>query len=182
MACRMVRIGDVATYRKISVAPQAGTVYQCYSLPAFDNGRHPDTFDGSDILSNKLLIEPGDILVNKLNMRFKRIWPLGGLLENSICSTEFVPLVPNATIDRSYLLYVLLSDDFTSTLSGMRTGTSGSHQRVKPEWILDYRFELPDMGIQQKIGGILSAIDDKISINNRLNDYLAEEPNGLRAA
>ena len=174
MGCRMARIGDVATYRKISVAPQAGTVYQCYSLPAFDNGRHPETFDGSEILSNKLLIESGDILVNKLNMRFKRIWPLGDLLENSICSTEFVPLVPNATIDRSYLLYVLLSDDFTSALSGMRTGTSGSHQRVKPEWILDYRFELPDMGIQQKIGGILSAIDDKISINNRLNDYLLE--------
>ncbi len=173
MGCRTVCIGDIATFRKESVKPLAGTTYHCYSLPAFDNARKPEVLDGSEILSSKLRIEPGDILVNKLNMRFKRIWPIGALEENSICSTEFVPLQPNAEIDRNYLLYILLSDCFTESLAGMRTGTSGSHQRVKPEWILDYRFELPPMNTQLKISGVLSSLDAKIETNTKLNGYLA---------
>ena len=174
MGCRTVRIGDVASFRKESIKPVAGVTYRCYSLPAFDNAKTPETLDGSEILSNKLRIEAGDILVNKLNMRFKRIWPVDKLLPNSVCSTEFVPLCPKGNIDRNYLLYILLSDDFTRQLSGMRTGTSGSHQRVKPEWILDYHFELPDETLQHRIGGILSSIDAKVAANSKLNGYLAE--------
>lgn len=173
MGCKSVRIGDVAFFRKESVKPAPGTTYRCYSLPAFDNGKTPEILDGSEILSNKLAIEDGDILVNKLNMRFKRIWPIESLPANSVCSTEFVPLSPKGNIDRSYLLYVLLSDDFTNSLSGMRTGTSGSHQRVKPEWILDYRFNLPDEVAQRRIGSVLSTIDCKIKANTQLNGYLA---------
>ena len=174
MSCKTACIGDVAAYRKTTVKPLEGTLYNCYSLPAFDNNRTPETLDGSAILSSKLHVEKGDILVNKLNMRFKRIWPLRSLKPNSICSTEFMPLVPNDSIDPRYLLYVLTSDRFTNRLSGMRTGTSGSHQRVKPEWILEYSFPLPDMIVQERIGSVLGTIDEKIALNNQLNGYLEE--------
>lgn len=173
MKCNSARIGDVASFRKVSIKPDAGTIYHCYSLPAFDNARKPEILDGSEILSNKLHIENGDILVNKLNMRFKRIWPINSLQANSVCSTEFVPLCPNEKVDRNYLLYILMSDDFTNALSGMRTGTSGSHQRVKPEWILDYKFPLPSIEKQRRIGSFLSSLDQKIAINTKLNGYLA---------
>ena len=173
MKCNSARIGDVASFRKVSIKPDAGTIYHCYSLPAFDNARKPEILDGSEILSNKLHIENGDILVNKLNMRFKRIWPIDSLQANSVCSTEFVPLCPNEKVDRNYLLYILMSDDFTNALSGMRTGTSGSHQRVKPEWILDYKFPLPSIEKQRRIGSFLSSLDQKITINTKLNGYLA---------
>lgn len=99
MGCKNVCIGDVATYRKDSIKPVAGVTYRCYSLPAFDNCRSPEILDGSEILSSKLKIEKGDILVNKLNMRFKRIWPLNELDDNSVCSTEFLPLHPKESVD-----------------------------------------------------------------------------------
>lgn len=174
MACNRVRIGDVASFRKQPIKPEPGVIYCVYSLPAFDNGRAPEVLDGSEVLSSKLHIEDGDILVNKLNMRFKRIWPICQAVENSVCSTEFVPLVPNDHIDPRYLYYVLLSDQFTHELSSMRTGTSGSHQRVKPEWILNYEFKLPDKPTQRKIGSFLGTLDSKIVLNQHLNDYLAE--------
>ena len=173
MGSKKVCIGDVASYHKESVTPMPGTCYSCYSLPAFDNKKMPEKLDGSEILSGKLLVRNGDILVNKLNMRFRRIWPVDNPSENSICSTEFVPLHPNETIDRRFLLYVLMGDAFTNELAGMRTGTSGSHQRVKPEWILSHRFPLPDLDTQVKIGHVLGSLDRKIELNNRLNDYLA---------
>ena len=174
MGCKNVCIGDVATYRKDSIKPVAGVTYRCYSLPAFDNCRSPEILDGSEILSSKLKIEKGDILVNKLNMRFKRIWPLNELDDNSVCSTEFLPLHPKESVDPVFLLYTLLSDSFTKELSGMRTGTSGSHQRVKPEWVLGYRFDLPDLDCQRKIGIVLAAIDLKIACNAKINGYLSE--------
>lgn len=175
MGCKVVRIGDVAVFRKESVKPKAGVIYHCYSFPAFDNACTPEVMDGSKILSSKFRFVAGDILVNKLNMRFKRIWPIGDqLAPNSVCSTEFIPLTPNENVDRNFLLYVLLSDSFTRKLSGMRTGTSGSHQRVKVDWILDYEFMLPDFTTQCKIGDILATIDAKIALNGRINDYLEE--------
>lgn len=180
MGCKFVRIGDVATFRKESVKPEAGVIYYCYSFPAFDNVCTPEVMDGSKILSSKFRFVAGDILVNKLNMRFKRIWPIGDqLAPNSVCSTEFIPLTPNENVDRNFLLYVLLSDSFTRKLSGMRTGTSGSHQRVKVDWILDYEFMLPDFTTQRKIGDILATIDAKIALNGRINDYLSEIASAL---
>lgn len=78
--------------------------------------------DGSAIASNKLSVSKGDILCNKLNMKFKRIWRVDADLQNSICSTEFVP-IQAVNVDRNFLYYILTSDDFTSKMSGMRTGT-----------------------------------------------------------
>ena len=63
MGYRTVRIGDVATFRKESIKPVEGVTYHCYSLPAFDNAKTPEVLNGSEILSNKLKIETGDILV-----------------------------------------------------------------------------------------------------------------------
>lgn len=174
MGYRRVRIGDVAAYRKDVITPISGVKYTCYSLPSFDNGCTPELLDGKDIRSSKLRIEFGDILVNKLNLRFKRIWPITSVRSNSICSTEFVPLVPKGTIDPHFLYYVLKSDTFTNKLANMRTGTSGSHQRVKPEWILDYQFALPSRSVQEAIGYILGVLDRKILLNRLLNDYLEQ--------
>ena len=174
MKVQRVKLGDVASFRKISVKPEAGTTYHCYSLPAFDNDKAPEILDGGEILSNKLSINGNDILVNKLNMRFKRIWRIDKLEQNSVCSTEFLPLVVNDDVNRDFVYYVLLSDEFTRELSGMRTGTSGSHQRVKPEWILDYELNLPPLATQTQIARILSAFDSKIEVNNKLNAKLEE--------
>lgn len=174
MSSSEVAIGDIATYRKEPIHPQSGTPYSCYSLPAFDNNQTPELLDGSEILSDKLTIKSGDILVNKLNMKFKRIWNVEHAGTNPICSTEFVPLQINEEIaDRRFVFYVLLDERFTHQMSEMRTGTSGSHQRVKPEWILSYRFNLPDLSIQRQIGSMLAAIDNKRVINARINGYLA---------
>lgn len=169
---KTTRIGDVVSTTKITVKPKPGTQYWHYSLPAFDAGMKPVYEDGSAIASNKLSVSKGDILCNKLNMKFKRIWRVDADLQNSICSTEFVP-IQAVNVDRSFLYYILTSDDFTSKMSGMRTGTSGSHQRVSVDWILDYEFNLPGIETQQRIGALLGQIDSRIRNNAQLNDYLA---------
>ena len=112
----------------------------------------------------------GDILFNKLNVKFKRVWDIDfDINENSICSTEFIP-IQGKHIDRNFLYYCLISPNFTNEMKYLSTGTSNSHQRINPKDIKDYDLFLPiDKEIQRKIGHILKLLDKKISINTEIN-------------
>lgn len=168
-----VRIRDIVEVAKHGVTPQAGSTYHHYSLLAFDNGRKPEVAVGADIRSGKLAVQSNLILMNKLNVRFKRVWPVLQCGDNSIASTEFIPLKPS-NVDYWFLYYLLVSPGLTMKLAGMRTGTSSSHQRIDVNAFLDMEVSLPDGDEQQKIGSLLRSLDSKIELNQRTNDYLAE--------
>ncbi len=105
-----------------------------YSLPAFDDGRQPQPELGSTIKSNKFPVPADCVLVSKLNPRTPRVWmpELTGE-RRAICSTEFLVMTPKQPITREFLCCLFSSDAFTSEFATFVTGTSGSHQRVKPE-------------------------------------------------
>lgn len=172
MRCKWVSLGEVVGVRKETVVPKSGWVYRHYSLPAFDAGRLPVIEDGDGIRSNKLSVHSGDVLCNKLNMRFKRIWRVDECGPDSVCSTEFVPLIAES-IDRDYLYYLLLTDDFTQSMIAQRSGTSSSHQRIRTDQLLSYEFALPDFETQKRVSSVLLAFDGKIALNSRINDHLA---------
>lgn len=165
-------IGEIVSVIKEMIEPEDGVMYSHYSLPAFDNRMTPDVTDGSKIRSNKLIVRPNIILMNKLNVRFRRIWPIVECPVNSIASTEFIPLKPK-NVDFWYLYYQLCSPALTSELEKMRTGTSNSHQRIDQEAFLDYELDFPDSAKQRIIGSLLRVLDAKIELNDRINDYLA---------
>lgn len=174
MKCKWVSLGEVVSARKETITPKGEAVYWHYSLPAFDAGKGPLYECGNAIRSSKLAVLKGDILCNKLNMRFKRIWRVEEDLPNSICSTEFIPLQARG-IDRDYLYYLLLTDDFTNSMIAQRSGTSNSHQRIKVDQLLAYEFALPSPDVQRRVGGILAAIDKKIALNSRINGHLGKQ-------
>ncbi|MCL2445409.1 MAG: restriction endonuclease subunit S [Oscillospiraceae bacterium] len=120
-------------------------------MPAFDNEKTPEYTLGEAIKSGKLQVNQNTILYNKLNVRFKRVWNIDfAPTKNCICSTEYLTLKPDG-IDRDYLYYVLISEHLTQTMEGHRTGTSSSHQRIKPESLLNYEIDLPDLETQHAI-------------------------------
>lgn len=167
-----VKLGDVCEITKKSVNPQKNPhkTYKHFSLPAFDNAKQPEIQLGEEIKSNKIVVENGTILFNKLNVRFKRIWniDLDNIDDDCICSTEYIPLKPTH-VYKNYLYYVLTSEEFTNKMIGGVTGTSNSHQRISPSFLLDTRILLPSYPEQKSIADTLSSIDDKIELNNRIN-------------
>ena len=125
---------DIVSINNVSIVPQkySNVLFYCYSLPAFDNSRKPECLFGSQILSNKFLINKNCILFNKLNVRFKRIWNIKSFKENSICSTEYFPLiVKNINYLQDYIYYYLISDKLNKLLMQDINGTSSSHQRIE---------------------------------------------------
>jgi type I restriction enzyme S subunit len=113
-----------------------------YSIPSFDSGQEPRVEWGSDIKSGKFRVPTGSVLVSKLNPTWPRVWlPNSADGAPAICSTEFMPLLPNeAMLAGTAVLWAsLLSNAFNSQLRERASGSTGSHQRVRPEDILSSR-------------------------------------------
>lgn len=169
------KLGDLLDFDKESVKPESGVLYNVYSLPGYDANRQPELLIGQDIKSNKYAVEPDTILMNKLNVGFKRVWLIKHPVPNSIASTEFVPLsVKNPdTVHLGYIYYFLTTHDVTETLKKAATGTSNSHQRINAALIANLEIDLPLFDEQRAIAEKLTAIDSKITLNREINDNLA---------
>lgn len=127
---------ELATRSRKSVKPKATDIVSHFSLPAFDEGQSPAVEAGDSIKSNKFLLDGPCVLMSKLNPRIPRIWNVSQLPEGTcMASTEFVVLVPRQV--STHALWAALSHvRVRDELMGKVAGTSGSHQRVKPEEIL----------------------------------------------
>ena len=86
-------------------------------------------------------------------------------------STEFIVLRAKENIDERFLYYLSISPEFRKQAISLMEGTSG-RKRVNENALKISDFLIPDFEEQRKIANILSAIDDKIQINNQINQEL----------
>lgn len=86
-------------------------------------------------------------------------------------STEFIVLRAKENIDERFLYYLSISPEFRKQAISLMEGTSG-RKRVNENALKLSDFLIPDFEEQKKIANILSAIDDKISLNNQINQEL----------
>ena len=138
--------GDIVKQLRSNVNPQLSpnTLYNHFSIPAFDQGKIPMREYGYDIKSTKSQLEPGVVLVSKLNPEIERVWLVDVQPdEKAICSTEFLVLLPTPPFQRSYVYCLTQSPPFRSQIQSLVTGTSGSHQRARAETVLSLQSILP---------------------------------------
>ena len=86
-------------------------------------------------------------------------------------STEFIVLRAKENIDERFLYYLSISPEFRKQAISLMEGTSG-RKRVNENALKISDFLIPGLEEQRKIANILSAIDDKIQINNQINQEL----------
>lgn len=89
-------------------------------------------------------------------------------------STEFIVLRAMDNLsDSNYVYYLSLSKDFRNIAIKSMVGTSG-RQRVQQSVIEQTKFFAPNLPTQKRIASILSTLDDKIELNNKINKNLEE--------
>lgn len=167
---KLFKIKDIAIHKKDSVNPSKNPFgeYKHFSLPAFDSGKKPQVELGNTIHSNKYRVHKNSILVSKLNPRIPRIWlNLKHVDEMCICSTEFQVIHPNRIDYLGFLFCLLKSDDAVAELEMSASGTSGSHQRVRPEDILNLKFLTPSLERVQEFSQIIEPLLSKNDQNLR---------------
>lgn len=139
-------VTDLALLDKSSVNPSVfpDEVFDHYSIPAFDDNKAAVKETGDQIKSNKFVVTADSVLLTKLNPRIPRVWlPFPSDARRSLCSTEFLVLKPKPEVPREFLFSLVSSRSFFEVYETMVTGTSGSHQRIRPEHLLKMSVVIP---------------------------------------
>lgn len=175
-------INDLATLSKTQVNPQESPeeVVDHFSIPAFDAGMRPVVEAGSAIKSNKFLVVAGCVLISKLNPRIARVWlPPLSRGRRQIASTEFLVFVPAQTSDRHYLYCQFQQTGFREELAQGASGTSNSHQRVRPEDVLNRPVVVSPTAAREAFAGnadnlfaLVTAIHDESTKLALMREYL----------
>ncbi len=93
--------------------------------------------------------------------------------DNLIASTGFTTIdIVSSKINAKYLYYKLIQPFVTNYLQGIAENSVSAYPSIKPEAIGNLRFSFPNLLTQQIIASVLSTIDDKIELNNQINDNL----------
>ncbi|MCL4433656.1 MAG: hypothetical protein M1399_02630 [Actinobacteria bacterium] len=141
-----VALGDLVASSSQTVNPLrlGEQVVDHFSLPAFDSMQTPERIPASEIMSNKLAISEPCILISRLNPRVNRTWlAIPELGYPALASTEFLCVLPKGRVEIGAIWLALRDEFFISELRRRVTGTSGSHQRVRPNDALS--IEVPDV-------------------------------------
>ena len=105
----------------------------------------PEQAAVSTIKSNKTLVDRPGILVSRLNPRISRMWWVEtDATPVSVCSPEFAYLTAGDMHGLACTWLAVRSPEFRGEIVDRVTGTSGSHQRVRPADLMticvpDYR-------------------------------------------
>ena len=90
-------------------------------------------------------------------------------------STEFIVFrAKEELIDPDYLYYLVCSPIIRDIAIKSMVGSSG-RQRVQLDVLKNLEYDFPSLEKQKKIGRILKAFDDKIELNNKINNNLLEQ-------
>lgn len=118
--------------------------------------------------------EIDDTLVSNIRPYFKKIWKAtfsGG------CSADVLVFKAKENVSKEYLYYVLADDEFFKY--SMTTSKGTKMPRGDKTSIMNYPVKLPPLPTQQKIAAILSSLDDKIELNNKINTNLEQQAQAL---
>jgi type I restriction enzyme S subunit len=162
------KVADVARLSREGVNPGEfpDEVFEHYSIPAFDEGRIAKIEPGEAIKSNKFVLAPGCVLLSKLNPRIVRVWlpDLRGS-NRAISSTEFLITLPKFHISREFLFCLFSSTAFARAFATLVTGTSGSHQRVKRESLLEMDAVIPTAPVTQGFTRVVEPLLERVIRN-----------------
>ena len=103
------------------------------------------------------------------------------LKENEIAfgSTEFIVLRAKPGVsDSQFVYYLATSPEFRNVAIKSMVGSSG-RQRVQQLVLENLELTVPKLPEQEKIGRFLAELDDKIALNERVNDNLEQQAAAL---
>ena len=94
-------------------------------------------------------------------------------------STEFIVMRARPGVsDPQFVYYLVTSPAFRNIAIKSMVGSSG-RQRVQQGVLDELELTVPPLGEQQKIGAFLAMLDQKIALNNKINDNLQQQLEAL---
>ena len=121
----------------------------------------------------KRIVRKNDILISTVRPNQKHYGIIKNVAKNMVASTGFAVLTPKEDkIDPGYIYNYLIQDHITTYLHSIAESSTSAYPSIKPSVIGDLEVDLPPLEEQKAIAHILSTLDEKIEINNQINEIL----------
>lgn len=119
-------------------------------------------------------VQHGDIIYSCVRPNQRHYGYINIPVENLLVSTGFV-VISCKDIDSKYLYYYLTQDTIINYLQNIGEQSVSTYPTIKPQDIEDIFIRIPsDIEDQRRIASILSSLDRKIELNNKINADLEE--------
>ena len=119
----------------------------------------------------KRLIANGDTIISTVRPIQKHYGFIKEAKGNQVVSTGFAVVTPKR-IEPRFLYYFLTQAEITEFLNTIAEGGTTTFPAFKADELKDLPINLPDYNTQTAIAEILSSLDDKIELNNKINQEL----------
>ncbi len=122
----------------------------------------------------KKIFRKGDILYSEIRPANKRFCFVDFEPKDYIASTKLMVLRAHEDVDPQYLYQILRSNDTLTQLQMLAESRSGTFPQITYSELSNIMVSLPSQKAQKNIVSILSSLDWKIELNNKINADLEE--------
>lgn len=122
----------------------------------------------------KKTFRKGDILYSEIRPANKRFCYVDFEPKDYIASTKLMVLRAHEDVDPQYLYQILRSNDTLAQLQMLAESRSGTFPQITYSELSNIMVSLPSQKAQKNIVSILSSLDRKIELNNKINADLEE--------
>lgn len=126
---------------------------------------------------SRYIVNEGDIVISIVGT-IGLVGIVGSSLNDANLTENCVRLINSGKLDRDYLYYYLISDVGQSEIRRGIVGAVQPKLPIKNIQEINIRFPV-EVHLQTKIAKVLSALDDKIELNNKINKNLEEQAQAL---
>jgi type I restriction enzyme S subunit len=166
---KKLKLKEIAELRSEKFTPNKITSYPYIGLEHIEpkSLRINGIGVSNDVSSQKSIFYSDDILYGKLRPYFQKVYYS---TFKGVCSTDIFVVKSKNVVHPKYLFYLLASDEFTALANQGSTGT----RMPRADWkhLASTEWDIPDLPTQTAIAEILSSLDDKIELNNKINQEL----------
>ena len=176
---RTVRLGEICNFNSASYSTK-------------DKWSYVNYLDTGNIISNtiseiqriilskdklpsraKRKVRKNDIIFSTVRPNQKHYGFINKEWDNLLVSTGFVVISPIEKLSYGrYIYYFLSQNKIIDKLHAIAEQSTSTYPSIKPSDIEDLKIPLPPLEEQEAIAGVLSSLDDKIELNNKINQNL----------
>ncbi len=120
-------------------------------------------------------VAPYDIIYSTVRPNQEHYGIIRHPVANMLVSTGFVTITAKEGVDAQYLYYYLSQPQITTYLHAIAEQRVSTYPALNVSDLEELPITVPPLRIQQEIGEMLSCLDAKIDINNRINENLEKQ-------
>ena len=138
-------------------------------------------FDCSSLPSRaRRKVKHGDIIFSTVRPNQKHYGYITNPVPNLLVSTGFAVISVNQELANSKFIYYWLSqDEIVEYLHNIAEQSVSAYPSIKASDICNLEIKLPPLEYQSKVASILSTLENKISLNHRINGNLEQQAQAL---